>query len=125
MAVKGQWRTFEAVLAGIVILLFLAALTSVNSVPAAGPPVRGYMALESVYDKGLMHADAAALDTDAIDASAAATGYLQGFSHAVVICNATSCTGSAPDADTVWASSILLSGDGSYAPAEVILYIYR
>jgi hypothetical protein len=125
MAVKGQWRTFEAVLAGIVILLFLAALTSVNSVPATGPPAQGYRALRAVYDEGLLRPYAATLDTGAIDASAAATGYLRGFSHAVVICNATSCTGNAPGADTVWASSIIVSGDSSYAPAEVILYIYR
>lgn len=125
MAVKGQWRTFEAVLAGVVILTFLAAITAVNSVPAAGPPAQGYRALSAVYDKGLLHTYAAALDTDGIDGEAAATGYLSGFSHSVVICGQSSCTGDAPDADTVWASSMMLSGDSSYAPAEVILYIYR
>jgi hypothetical protein len=125
MAMKGQWKTIEAVLAGIVVLMFLAAITSTRSGAQSAVPMQGYKALSAVYEKGLLHSNAAALDTQAIDADAEATGYLAGFNHTVVICNATSCIGDPPLADSVWASSVIVAGDESYAPAEVILYIYR
>jgi hypothetical protein len=122
---KGQWKTIEAVLAGIVVLMFLAALTSIHSVSQSTVPTQGYRALSAVYEKGLLHESAAALDTQAIDDMVQETGYLAGYSHAVVICNATACTDDPPDADYVWASSVIVAGDESFAPAEVILYIYR
>jgi hypothetical protein len=125
MAMKGQWKTIEAVLAGIVVLMFLVAITSTRSGVQSTVPMQGYRALFAVYEKGLLRSSAAALDVQAIDAEAGATGYLAGFNHTVVICNVTACTGSSPDADSVWASSVIVAGDETFAPAEVILYIYR
>jgi hypothetical protein len=125
MVMKGQWKTIEAVLAGIVVLMFLAAITTLHSASQTTVPTQGYRALYAVYEKGMLQESAAALDAQAIDDMAGATGYLAGYSHTVVICNATVCTADPPVADYVWASSVIVAGDESFAPAEVILYIYR
>ena len=122
---KGQWKTMEAVMAGIVILVFVAGLSSIHTQQATPVPAHGQRALFSVYEKGDLRSHAAAYDLAAIDAEVSATGYLAGYNHSVAICNATTCVGSPPDKEQVWASSVLLSGDQQYQPAEVILYIFR
>jgi hypothetical protein len=121
---KGQWKTIEAVMSGVVILLFVAVLTSTGAAPPHSATAQGYRALGSVYDKDAVRACAAAMDTDCLNAEVAATGYLFGYNHSVTICNATECVGSAPDKENVWASSLLMAGDESYAPVEVILYVF-
>ncbi len=122
---KGQWKTIESVIAGIVILLFVAVLTSTSVHVSSSAEVQGYRALGSAYEKGALRAYASQMDTDAVNSEIAATGYLFGLGHSVTICNATDCVGTVPDSENVWASSLLLSGDEQYAPVEVILYVFR
>jgi len=123
---KGAWRTIEAVIAGVVILLFAAALGSTQSIVKSSPPVHGYRALGAVYEKGMLRTYAAHMDFSAIDSEVADTGYLTGFNHTVQICGASgSCAGQVPSSDELWVSRMLLSGDETYEPLEVILYIYR
>jgi len=123
---KGAWRTVEAVIAGVVILLFAAALASTHNIVKSSPPIHGYRALGAVYEKGMLRTYAAQMDFSAIDNEVAGTGYLTGFSHSVQVCDASgSCAGQVPDADELWVSRMLLSGDKTYEPLEVILYIYR
>ncbi len=122
---KGQWRTIESVIAGTVILLFLAALTSTGMHTTSSATGLGYRALDSVYERESVRACAAAMDTECLRAEVEATGYLSGYSHSVTICNETACAGSPPDKENVWASSMLMSGDDTYKPVEVILYVFR
>ncbi len=122
---KGQWKTMEAVVSGIVMLMFVAGLFAAHSQTLSAPPVKGWDALSAVNDRGLLRGYAQSLDTAAIEREAGNTGYLSGYNYTVAICNATSCDGSAPSADQVFASSFIVAGDDSYAPAEVILYAYR
>jgi hypothetical protein len=122
---KGQWKTLESVLAGIVLLLFLAGITSTSFQAPSDAPVRGHGALQALLEKGTLRTYAPDMDYASIDAAAGQTGYLAGYNHSVSVCNATSCAGAVPDGDQVWASSMLISGDDSYVPTEVILYVFR
>lgn len=122
---KGQWRIMESVFAGIVILLFVAVLSSTSLQVSSSATVYGYRALEAVYEKGMLRTYAADMDVSSISAEITATGYLLGYNHSLIICNETACTGAVPDKDNVWASSLLLSGGEQYEPVEVILYIFR
>ncbi len=122
---KGQWRTIESVMAGIIILMFVAVLTSTGIQVSSSATVQGYRALDAVYEKGVLRAYAAAMDISSINSEIAATGYMFGYNHSVTICNESACTGAVPDSENVWASSLLLAGDGQYEPMEVIIYVFR
>ena len=122
---KGQWRTMESVMAGIIILMFVAVLTSTDIQMSSPATVQGYRALDAVYEKGVLRAYAAAMDISSINSEIAATGYMFGYNHSVTICNESACTGAVPDSENVWASSLLLAGDGQYEPMEVIIYVFR
>ncbi len=122
---KGQWKTMEAVMSGIIILIFVAGLTSTYSQVSLEPPSQGHRALQSVHEKGFLRTYAADLDIASIEYEVSETGYLSGYNYTVVICNVTSCYGSFPQNEYVWATSMLLSGDDQYRPSEVILYVFR
>jgi hypothetical protein len=122
---KGQWKTVEAIVSGVLVLMFVAVLSGTHSYASPGAPSQGYMALYDVYAKGTLRQYAADMDTQAISSEIESTGYLSFYNHTVVICNESACTGSAPDKEDVWTASVLLSGGEQYDPMEVILYIYR
>ncbi|UCD03100.1 MAG: hypothetical protein JSV63_00480 [Candidatus Aenigmatarchaeota archaeon] len=121
---KGQWKTVESIMAGMVILLFVALLisTSVQFTPSV--QTQGYKSLNILYDRGTLRAYAADMNTTAINSDIDTTGYLFGLNHSVTICNASTCIGSVPDSENIWASNLLISGDEQYEPVEVILYIF-
>jgi hypothetical protein len=125
MVMKGQWKTVEAVLGGVIILLFVAVLSTNYADVSPSVPAHGYRALSAVYEKGTLRSHAAAMDAAALNSELGATGYLMGYNHSVSICNESACVGTAPDKDYVWASSMLIAGDESYNPVEVIVYVFR
>lgn len=123
---KGAWKTVEAVMAGVIILLFSAALgaTSLQSSPRV--PAQSYRALEAIYDNGELRQYAADMDCSSIESLISATGYLQGYGHSVQVCDEQgSCCGQIPTGENVWVSNMVLAGDEQYQPAEVMLYVYR
>ncbi|MBN1896954.1 MAG: hypothetical protein JW789_04510 [Candidatus Aenigmarchaeota archaeon] len=123
---KGQWKTVESMLAGVVILLFLAVISATYMEKPADFSDNGQKALNDIYMKGMLREFAAQGDTMSIDDAIEETGYLSGLSHAVSICDYSgSCTGSVPESSDVWTSRIILSGDDTYQPMEVILYVFR
>jgi hypothetical protein len=122
---KGQWKTVESIMAGLVILLFVALLTSTTIQVPVSVQSYGYKALHTLYDRGTIRGYAADMNTSAISAEIETTGYLFGFNHSVMVCNETVCAGSVPDSENVWASNLIIAGDESYEPSEVILYVFR
>ena len=91
---KGQWKTVEAMLAGVVILLFLTVLSTTYMKTPADFSDNGQKALDDVYRKGLLREYAAQGDTASISAAIEDTGYISGLSHAVSICDySDACTG--------------------------------
>jgi len=123
---KGAWKTVESIIAGVIILLFVAALGATNLQVSPRVPVQGYRALDALYEKGTLRAYAAAMDCSAIDSLVSGTGYLHGYDHSVQVCDEQdSCCGEIPSKENVWVSSIVLAGDEEYGPVEVILYISK
>lgn len=123
---KGQWKTVEAVMGGIIILLFLAALGASQAQVSSRTPAHSYRSLEAAYHRGDLRAMAAGLDCSGVDGLLESTGYLTGYTHSVMICDSGgSCCGSIPSAGDVWTSSMLLAGNEVYDPVEVILYVSK
>lgn len=115
----------ESVIGGMVILLFVAVLSSTSVQVPPSVEAQGYRSLDTLYDRGTLRAYAAGMNTTAINADIDTTGHLFGLNHSVTICNATECVGAVPEKENVWASSMLISGDSQYEPVEVILYVFR
>jgi hypothetical protein len=123
---RGVWKTIEAIIGGLIILLFAAALSSNYMNISPSVPVHGYRALSAAYDKGEFRAYAAAMNYSGINEMVEATGYLQGYNHTVQVCSqGGSCAGIQPSKENVWVAGIMVAGDQSYQPMEVILYMYR
>lgn len=123
---KGAWKTVEAVMAGVVILIFAAALgaTSLQASPRA--PAQSHRALQAIFDEPELRQLADGLDCPAIESLVSESGYLAGYGQSVQVCDEQdNCCGQAPAVDNVWASTILLAGDETYRPVEVTLFIYR
>lgn len=123
---KGAWKTVEAVMAGVIILLFAAALGATSLQASPRVPAQSYRALEAIHDEGELRQHADDMNCSAIESLISATGYLAGYGFAIQVCDEQdSCCGQAPEEENVWASTILLAGDEQYKPAEVTLYVYR
>ncbi len=123
---KGAWKTVEAVMAGMTILLFAAALgaTSLQSSPHV--PAQSFRVLESIFDDARLRHHAADMNCSAIESMISETGYLSGYGHVIQVCDGQgACCGQAPSVENVWASTIVLAGDEQYEPSEVTLYVYR
>jgi hypothetical protein len=122
---KGQWKTMEAIIAGVVMLLFLAALNAGSSQVASQGPPSGGRVLQSLDDMGLLRG-AACGGPSAVDQLVSSTRYLAGYNHTVQICDeADTCSGQRPSKENVWSYSHLLSGGCCYEPLEVVLYVFR
>ena len=125
MAMKGQWKTIEAVMAGMIVMMFVATLYLTHATAAEPPTDRAYQALQELYENGNLRSYASSYDAASIDADISAGGYLFGYNHTVSLCNASACTVQPPDAANVWVSRFLLSGQDQYEPMEVVLYVFR
>jgi hypothetical protein len=126
MVMKGAWKTVEAVMAGMIILLFAAALGATTLQASPRVPEQSYRALEAAYENGDLRRHAADMNCSAIESVISATGYLRGYGHSVQVCDELgSCCGQIPASGNVWVSSMVLAGHEQYQPAEVILYVYR
>ena len=119
-------KTIESLMAGMMILLFVAAL-SANSLQAPSrAPAQGQRALSALQEKGVLAPLAAAMDYAAINDELGSTSYLKGYNHTVEICSpGGQCAGYAPKGSDVWVSGILVAGYASYQPMEVRVYVFR
>jgi hypothetical protein len=123
---KGQWKTMEAIIAGVIMLMFVAALNATTVQPAPQGPPGGHRVLKALDDMGVLRGPACGADTASVNSLAASTGYLGGFNHSVRICSASGgCAGQIPAEDNVWSYSYTLAGCDSYGPLEVVLYAFR
>jgi hypothetical protein len=123
---KGAMKTIEAIMGGLIILLFLAALNATNVQVTSPGPAHGDRVLLTLHGNDDFRGHVSDMNVSAIDSMASATGYLTGFNHTVRICDESgSCTGVVPEKENVWGYSIVMSGDETYDPAEVTLYAFR
>jgi len=123
---KGAWRTFEAIAGGMLVLMFLAALMSVRYQAPQAEPGQGRSALASAFGEPEFRELASGMNATGIRALVESRGLTAGYNVSVRVCRqGGQCAGSLPGGENAWASSVLVSGDGSYSPCEVTLYIFR
>ena len=122
---KGFWRIIESAIAVMIILGFLATAGSVylaknNSMEGVG--AKGYEALKSLDQRGVLRPNATAGNSEAINSLISFPGY----NHSIVLCPYNgNCSGSYEISPNVAVSRYIISGHENYAPVEVRLYIWR
>lgn len=121
---KGILHTMEAIIAGIIVILFLVAIVSRQASVAPGPSVIIMQGLEELRDldrKGILRDYVIDRDNTGLN-SEVRIGY---FNHSISICDTGgACTGSAPSAENVWLATYFVAGKNDYTPYEVILYLW-
>ncbi len=121
---KGFMMTVEAVVACMIIALFLIYMATGSTVSSADIADRGlaYDVLESLDQRGVLRGYAESLDYTGLDAEID----LPQYNHSVAICvPGGSCYGNATGEGDVWSGSYFIAGKGSYSPREVRLFIWR
>jgi len=119
---KGFWRTFESVLAVIILLFFVITLGIRYSFP---PPEvdlseRGYDILRSLDNRGELRPYVVNNQTGVLESKIR----IRGYNHTIQICNWGGCFGSRPPAQNVWVSTYIISGESAYDPYEVKLFMW-
>ncbi len=119
---KGFWRTLESVLAVVILVFFLMALGSKYTfpMPDVDLPRKGYEILRDLDNRGELRSDVVNNQSDVLNSKISINGY----NHSVQICDLSGCSGDEPNAVNVWISTYLISGDNTYDPHEVKLFIW-
>jgi|GEM_PF-2822993 hypothetical protein len=115
---KGFLYIFEAVLAGIIIVGFLAVLAAFPESRDTG--ANAYEILRGLDEQGVLRTYAVGGDYSGLNSIISTPG----FSHSVQICSRSGCSGSAPASHTVFTGSYFVAGKDSYSPALVRLYLW-
>ena len=119
---KGAWFMIESIIAGIILISFLAFLAQHNfSFPEEDLTSVAYQTLEGLNRQGILKPNAEAGNFNAINNNIRYFSY----NHSVQICTLESCSGSRPSSGNVWVGSYILAGNSVYNPLEVKLYFYR
>ena len=119
---RGFWYMLEAVIAGIIIIGFVAAVsTSYISRPSQEDfALQAYSSLKGLDEQGILRPYAAAGDWGYLNSQVR----IYGKNHTIEICGTSGCTGGKPEGANVWAGSYIISGDKSYQPLQVKLYLW-
>lgn len=121
---RGFWYMVEAILAGIIILGFLIAISGryIATSGAEDIALKGYEILKGLDDQGLLRNYTIAEDFSGLDSR------IQFFSynHTIQICREDgSCVGSTPTAADRYVATYLVAGNGTlFKPYEVRLYLF-
>ena len=119
---RGYVFMLESVFAGIILVGFMLYLTGTHAASHAEPERDFTGVLPELDQRGLLRGYVYSGDIQGIGADID----LFGYSYSVQVCDPSgSCTGQGPAGDNVWVSSYLLSGEDSYEPREVKLYVWE
>jgi hypothetical protein len=112
----------EAVIAGVIIFGFLAAIGQIYMSPGQGDfNIQAYQSLKSLDEQGILRAYAVSGDWGGLNNQVR----IYSRNHTVEICQASgSCAGQRPEGANVWVGNYLISGDQSYQPLLVKLYLW-
>ncbi len=111
----------EAVIAGVIIFGFLAVIGQTYMSPSREDvALQAYQSLKSLDEQGALRPAAASWDWGSLNGQVR----IYGRNHTVEICSPSECQGGTPDGTNVWVGSYLISGDGSYQPRLVKLYLW-
>jgi hypothetical protein len=121
---KGILYMVEAVLAGIILIAFLAALKAVylDPNPQHEYGVRAHQILRDLDERGILRPYAEDNNYAGLNNLISST-YLE---HGIRICDSSwSCAGTVPNATDVWAGTYIIAGNDSFSPRTVKLYLWR
>ena len=112
----------EAVIAGMIIIIFVMNISSGMHGLALQPDMsgKGYIILSNLDVQGKLRNYTTARDFAGLESEIEIFGY----NHSVQICDPSGCAGSMPDAGNVWTANYIVAGDISFDPATVKLYIW-
>jgi len=119
---KGFWRTFESVLAVIVLVFFMLLIGARYTVPGEGKDMSrtGYDILRGMDVRGELRSYVVNNQTGELESDI----IIPGHSHAVQICGPDGCYGKEAGGTNVWVSAYIISGESEYDPHEVKLLIW-
>ena len=121
---KGFWHTLESIIAGIIVIMFLVAISSRQAYMDPGPNVIIMEGLEELRDldkRGVLRNYVTARNNTGLDSEVQITF----FNYSTSICDTGgNCNGSAPSAENVWVATYFVAGKNNYTPYEVILYLW-
>jgi hypothetical protein len=118
---RGFWYMLEAVIAGIIMIGFVAAVSTSYINPSQEDfSLQAYQSLKGLDDQGILRPYAAAGDWGYLNSQV----MIYGRNHTIEICSPSGCQGGKPEGQNVWAGSYIISGDQSYQPMQVKLYLW-
>ena len=118
---RGFWYMLEAVIAGIIIIGFVAAVSQIYMSPSQEDfTIKAYEELRSLDERGVLRTYAAAGDWGGLDSEVR----IYGKNHTVEICSPSGCQGGRPQGSNVWVGNYLISGSQSYQPMQIKLYLW-
>ena len=121
---KGFWHIVDAVMATVVIIGFLMVTTgTIIVVPEDSGFARvPYSLLRGLDEKGVLRNHTVSMNTQALENEISMFSY----NHSVQICDSSNtCTGNVPSAKNVWIGTYFISGNNSFDPHTVKLYLWR
>ena len=120
---RGFIYTLEAVIAGIVIISFLAFLAyEPPTVIDEGLNLKSYEILEGLDNQGLLRSYV--VDENVSGLNSQITFF--SANHTVQICNVNgACNGTIPNGSNVFTGTYIIAGDNDYNPHYVKLYLWR
>ncbi len=118
---RGFWYMLEAVIAGIIIIGFVAVVSQ-SYINASNEDftLQAYQSLKGMDEQGILRPYAAAGDWGYLNSQVK----IYSMNHTVEICSTSGCAGQKPDGPNVWVGSYIISGDQSYQPLQVKLYLW-
>ena len=117
---RGFWYMLEAVIAGIIIIGFVAVVSKSYINPSQDFSSAAYSSLKSLDEQGILRPYAQAGDWGSLNSQVR----IYGKNHTIEICGTSGCTGQKPEGANVWAGSYLISGNQNYQPMQIKLYLW-
>lgn len=125
---RGFWYTLEAIFAGIVLIGFLIGIGALYFSPKFPEP-QPYIILKGLDEQGILRSYVVSGDYEGLNNQINTT-----YNHSIEICEA-SCIGQKPDeldladakqsfVENVYVGRYFISGESSYNPKEVRLYLW-
>lgn len=121
---RGYIYMLEVMFAGIILIVFLFGIASTyNKASSSDIGLRFSEVLTELDSMGILRELVYSNNYSGIESEID----ILGFGDSVEICNSIGyCDGNRPELnDNVWVSSYFFSGDESYSPREVRLYVWR
>ncbi len=119
---RGFWYMLEAVIAGIIIIGFVAVVSKSYINPSQEDfALQAYSSLKSLDEQGILRPYAQAGDWGGLNSQVK----IYSKNHTIEICDRSgNCAGQKPEGANVWAGSYLISGNQNYQPMQIKLYLW-